>query len=356
MNVILAGNGLSIAYNPELALESLSAKVRAAFDAAGLGDADLLARFAAQTGATDSGLESMLGALDQVAAALRPLSELATLAALGAGGQQSVRQAAEALGQVYRVGAGVALQTIDGLARGQDDADRAAQTLLAAIPSNEPLTVASLNYDGILPSRLLSGGGFHDLAAGYESSQFEVVRGKSALACYPLRTHDDMDSRSVLLNLHGFLGWLWHPDHRYWRFSLEDLREVDYWTALRTGTTKWLPAVVLTNQQIKSELVRQHPFSLAYEAFVRRLRMANRLVVAGYSFSDEYLNERLQAAVRQHDELSPTTPLKIAVIDKGNALTDETIYETLPRRASTNIFREGVNGAVVDARWTQWAF
>jgi hypothetical protein len=352
MNVILAGNGMSIAYNKELALPALTRSVLDAFSIVGAYDGDLLAQFAAATGATDEGLESVLGSLDQVASALLPLQGLAALESLGPEGQRSVADAAVALAHVYRVGTGVTLGIIAERARGQDDQDRAAELLLEALPEEEPLTVATLNYDGIIPSRVLDRRGGFDLAAGYECALLPVVNHGEALSCQRLRDTDNLTSMTVVLNLHGSLGWLWHRDHGWWRFALDDLRRLGYWTALREGRTNWLPTVVLTNQTMKSQLVRQYPFGLAYDAFTSRLRYASRLIIAGYGFRDEYLNNTIGSTIAERETVDGMPPLKIAVIDKGDSLSDELIYETLPPSSSTLVFRDGVRSAIADARWT----
>jgi hypothetical protein len=78
MNVAcLIGNGPSIVYNPDLAIEALTTGIVEAFDAlAGSETGDALATFASQvTGVTRADFESLLGPLDTITQALPALTE-----------------------------------------------------------------------------------------------------------------------------------------------------------------------------------------------------------------------------------------------------------------------------------------
>ncbi len=71
--------------------------------------------------------------------------------------------------------------------------------------SSDRVTVATLNYDGLLHSGILAAGAITDLAAEYDEDLFTVVSG-DRLEGKRLRRRDDLTSGIELVNLHGQLG------------------------------------------------------------------------------------------------------------------------------------------------------
>lgn len=347
--VILVGNGLSISYNPNLAMSPLTDAVLDAFDKGAGADAQTLREFARRAGAHQDMLEAVLGSLDQMSAALPTLRRLSVSGAVGRGAR-SLKRASDVLAGLYRVGLGHSLEVIDNLAHGVPDAMRPIDAFIGALPDPADVTIATLNYDGILPSRLLEHGGqYGDLAAGYHPGNHTVVPNHSAIGGFGLRDEDNIP-RPPLINLHGSIGWLTHPDHGWWRFRVQDLRDRGYWRALREGRTEWTPVVVLTNQDRKSEVVRRYPFDLAYRAFRYRLRDASRLAIIGYGFGDDYLNQVLA------DELSGRNALPLLVITSGDNPTAACVRTALNLRSRRplRIIRTGAEGGVTSSAWRKW--
>jgi hypothetical protein len=349
-SVVLVGNGLSISYNAAFAMPTLTDQVLDAFDSGTGQDALTLRDFARKAGARQDGLEAVLGSLDQMSAALPLLRKLSNSGAAGSR-TESLDSAAETLSGIYRTGLGHALNAIDSLSHGRPEGMAATDALLAALPDRDRLNIATLNYDGILPSRLLEQEDRHyDLAAGYSREDHVVVDGRGSLTGYCLRDTDNLGQPS-LINLHGSMGWLVHPSKGWWRFSVPSLREVKYWAALRENRTEWLPAVVMTNQDRKSEIVRRHPFDLAYHTFRARLAESSRFAIVGYGFGDEYLNQVIG------EELALRPKLGLIVITRGDKPAHDQVGDALDlgRHRSLDIIRDGIEEGVRSAEFAAWA-
>jgi hypothetical protein len=336
----LVGNGLSMTFNPDLNIRSLTEAVSARFrqQRPGRPAADrVLARLAARQHATGDpyrDFEAMIGPLDQQRENLRDLRELAELV-----GEES-RPVATALRTIdsfvsatRRLGVGQVLDTIQE--RSYADANRTAPVhtfisgLVGATRGGQ-LTVGNLNYDSLVLAglcELLPTRAFCDMTFGYVTQKFSVVGEHPPITGRALRgkPEDFLPRPVTLLHLHGSLAWLRDPDTgQVWRFGMSDLREVDYWRNWRDGVTDWSPEVVLTNQDSKSAVVTNPPFNLAYQVFESRLRTADTWVLAGYSFRDECVNDLLAKVWRQR-WLEP----KVMVVTKGQSLTDDAVLDAV---------------------------
>lgn len=330
--VCLLGNGASVAYNADLGVEALTTRLLQQFQEAGSGEAsETLARFARQiSGRTENQFEDLLGPLSTTAEALRGLEGIATLVEHAAEATVAINATSQFLAEVHRRGLAITLRHIAERSIGQSGRwDEAVQTLgraLADLGPAQDLTVATLNYDGLIHSALLDAwndlwltrsGRMADLAWGSGDQPLQVVPSRS-LRGWPLREHDSVPSdRAALLQLHGALGWLRHSaSGEVWKFRLTDMRDASYWDHLADGSTEWEPVVVLTDR--KRDAVAQRPFDLAYRMFVGRLIVADRWLVAGYSFGDEPVNTALALAARVRRALGRAEP-GMLVIDLGDA-------------------------------------
>jgi hypothetical protein len=336
----LVGNGLSMTFNPDLNMASLTAAVSARFQQQRPGQpaADrVLARLAArqhETGDPYRDFEAMIGPLDQQRDNLRDLRELAELVR---GESRPVEKALRTIesfvDSTRRLGVGQVLDTIQE--RSYADAARtppvhAFLSGLVQTTHGGQLTVGNLNYDSLVMAglcELLPSQAFCDMATGYREQEFSVVSGEPPIMGRQLRGRaEDFPPRHVtLLHLHGSVAWLRHPETGHmWRFNMPDLREIHYWRNWRDGFTEWSPEVVLTNQSSKSEVVTHQPFKLAYDMFEGRLRQADTWIIAGYSFRDECVNDLMAKVWQQR-----LHPPKVMVVTKGSSLTDDAVLEAI---------------------------
>lgn len=326
---LLIGNGLSIAYNDQLTVASLTDALAAEFRKAG-GDeaARALREFAAATSGNDKeSFEHLLGPLNHIGEALVSVEGLLPIAKHSDRIREALGVTSEFLSALHQKGLATTLRVIDERARDQGPAfDAVIMHVCAAIlklsetsakasysGKRRPVTVGTLNYDGLLHAGFLELGRdvwgrehptFCDLAAGYGETT-TVPYGGRKLTCNPVRASNDlMDDRKIhLVNMHGFIGWLWHPESgKRWKFRLDDLRgdaasgTPSYWDALADGKAEMLPVVVLTDR--KGPAVAEAPFGLAYDIFEEKLFWADRWFIGGCALGDEPIQEALLEAAQ----------------------------------------------------------
>lgn len=320
----LLGNGASIAYNPDLSIPALTAGLVAKFE--GLGGVDVQGALSAYahglSGTNPDDFERLLAPIEHAA---RGLPALAGLVGLAGSAQAHVGQALSTtrafMLDVHRMGMGIALGLIADRTHGRGEVVHdttviaVAEALLALGPVGR-VTVATLNYDGLLHSGMLNSAPSNevcDLSDGREDDKLRVVSGQPELSCRLLRSTDDLPTpRTAIVQLHGSLGWLRdreRPD-RVRKFNIEDLRAVRYWDALRDGRALMDPVVILTDQKVRE--AAGWPFGLAYDIFQDRLRQASRWLVAGYGFGDEPVASAMNLAYRHHHDRGA---LRLLVVD-----------------------------------------
>ena len=213
--------------------------------------------------------------------------------------------------EVHRTGLGIVLDRIATCSRG--DGDRFQDSILrvlvklvsAPLLDNRDegaLTIATLNYDGLLTAGLLQlrdecGFSSSDLGDGRSEECVELSH-RVALDAWRIREDYDLFGDIYLLHLHGSLGWVSHPN-RYttWKVRIPDLRREEYWTRLREGKVFVTPKLVLTDQ--KTKVVIERPFSLAYHIFEDRLENSEYWFIGGYGFGDQPVNAVLRRAYWQ---------------------------------------------------------
>ena len=311
-----------------------------------------------------SDFELLLSPLEAVGAALPHLRALGAIAdKFKNKPQQILSDASSLLLSMHRVGLATTLELIAGRAKGQGE-EVFEQVIvetckaIAELDSADTITVGTANYDGLLHAGFLSIDGlrFSDLAAGY-SRVSASPDAQNTLSGLTLRNWDDLRGNDVdLLNVHGSLAWLADPaTGTAIKFELDDLRNIGYWESLKDGTAQLLPQVVLTDQ--KHGVVREWPFSLAYQILERRLTFANRWLIAGYGFRDRPLNDVMRRAVatRAAWDWQPPT---ILVIDKGRELDDciaDTISATGVSSNRVSVDLTGLPEAIGQHAWDAWA-
>lgn len=363
----LIGNGFSIPYNTDLMVPNLTKSVVDAFEPLTGGAAEAaLSEFAGNFhGYAEDDFEALLTPLESVGSALMHLAALRQLGASGSQNLEDALQTSAAFCQdAYRVGLGTVLQLIAnaGARQGNESFHQATVVepcrRMSDLKRFGPLSVATLNYDGLLHSGFLDCLGkseLDDLSAGYEQRTL-MPDGKTPLSCHPLRDRADLRKKSQvhLLNLHGSLGWLEDESGAMWKFQLDDLRNCGYWEAFKAGETPFNPVVVLTNR--KRRRVSEAPFNLAYALFEERLLNSDRWLIAGYSLGDEPLNAIFRRATAARKKWGkPPRVLVLSIGDDEDSLRASVTSKLGIDDAALRVDLTGLPGSIGGAEWEKWA-
>lgn len=367
---VLLGNGASIAYDASLSIARLTQALRDEFLDLGAIDGEKALRDHARAidGDDPEGFEDLLGPVEAATEALPALKKLTGFPDV-AQVDDSLDDTIEFLGQVHSMGLGFTLELIAGRTKGARQEwhtviKRLSEDLRGLAVDAGQITVATLNYDGLLHSGLLE----HcpedicDLASGKwrHTGHHRVVHGGPQLEGQRLRTTNNLpDDKLAILQLHGSLGWLQDQDGEIWSFKLDDLRTDDlgsdqsYWKALREQRTDWVPKLVLTNR--KNRAVDGQPFALAYEAFRDRLLDSDRWLIAGYGFADVPVNRAFQDAFSEH---SHAGDVRLLVVD--HEVPDDELKTKVSASLGIpedqiEVDTSGLPEALNGARWTAWA-
>ncbi|WP_151526252.1 SIR2 family protein [Serinicoccus kebangsaanensis] len=368
----VCGNGVSIAFNPDLALSSINTELRARLNenyGEGEAPAQVLVDLA-DTVANDDDpnldFEALLGPLDQMWNALGVLRRYANV--VGPRDRVTAEHLVgsyEFLRKARRTGISHALDIIAERSVAHFD-DRLplrpfVEALFDATGDFGNLTVGNLNYDNILQACFLDRykGQVCDLASGANrmlASSLTEASGSSNIPCFQLR--DELDfpryRRIRLLPLHGSLNWAYSPkDHITVKFDIGTMRAADFWKSWRNGETDLEPKVVLTNQPTKSKVVLEHPFSLAYQGLREALLTSDHWVIAGYSFRDACVNQLLADVIEQRGHLKYP---KILVVTHGNDLSEMQVKTALGVTLLHDVIfdRESVIGVQDRRAWGRW--
>ena len=363
--VALVGNGLSISYNPETSVPSLTAEILQRFESAD----DELCAIAAEAGHGEApGFEDLLGPFDAVSAMIRNLPGIRS----GEGWSprfEALGAALEAARQIHSRGTGIALSVIAERSQVEGDFQPIDAFCSAIADLDDPanLTIATLNYDGLLTAGFLQEGIYPDWTVHRTLDTSDMGDGRMEEAFVPdfahgsLRTWhlrrvpDFMEERARLLSLHGSLGWLRNTEDPsdVRRFRIPDLREWDYWNKHSRGETRWEPVVVLTSR--KTELTEEWPFVLGYTEFRRTLAEADRWLVAGYGFADDPVNRAFKSAVRsrqRHNHASRVLAIGRAHPQRIRALTR--LRLGIPNDW-IEVSADGLPDALIANEWHDWA-
>ncbi|MFI2753745.1 SIR2 family protein [Cellulomonas sp. P22] len=366
---VLVGNGLSIAYNPELALPSLTkALLERIAEMPGGGSEAVaamkqIAERALPGGAsTDGDFETLVGAFGAEGATMRYLSNLAAIVVPGDEELAiALNRVAAFATKVRDLGISYVLEVIFERSRAQHDRAQRLFELCRAIVGEFAGNVAfgNLNYDTLLLSALLEacGGELADMGHGYrkvrvsvESETYTVPALRRAAVDFP------KDRRVQLLHLHGSLTYWADPEKDiYAKFDTNFLRTYGLWKAVREGEVDERPVVVLANQRDKSDHVKDYPFSLAYQMFEGRLASANHWLIIGYSFRDSCVNERVRAAFAERE--AGEKP-RVMVATYGTSPTTREVERALGWGAEDGdssgwltVFRDGADALRESSAW-----
>lgn len=313
---VLVGNGLSIAFNSELNLASITKEMISRMESATEDGGKIvhamneIARRAVSDGeVTDGDFEKLVGAFDSQVLTLDELSKLAELVATeDAELRKSIKDVATFSQKVRDMGISYVLEVIMERSRGDwtlhEEMHQLVKTIIDEFGGT--IHIGNLNYDTLLLSAMKAAHApMSDMGHGFsqfpiqvkdeenpddEGTTYTVTRLRS-VANFPVGSK----YRVRLLHLHGSLTY-WHSikEDLHFKAPVELLRNHQMWAGLREGEPKWRPTVVLANQRDKAHHVGLYPFKLAYETFQEGLRESQHWLVIGYSFRDTCVNDILR--------------------------------------------------------------
>ncbi|MHC2186174.1 hypothetical protein ACVLV4_001821 [Rathayibacter agropyri] len=310
----LVGNGLSIAFNPELNLQSITEEVLRRIEKADGGDVVVamkeIAERALPDGATSAeDFEVLVGVFG---AESRTLDVLGTLAVLTKPSDKDLRDAIRRVStfakQIRDTGVSHVLEVIAERSHAYVTEAQSLYDLITAITESFDgrVVIGNLNYDTLLLAALLAvcQSDVADMGHGnrpvnilvHDGVEREVQRLRSSSEDFP------GNKRVQLLHIHGSLTyWATQDKNIYAKLPKEILNGRDQWRAIREETTNVRPVVVLANQKDKAEHVARYPFSLAYEMFSGGLAEVDHWLIIGYSFRDDPVNSALRAKFINRD-------------------------------------------------------
>ncbi|MFV4913121.1 SIR2 family protein [Microbacterium lacticum] len=311
---VLVGNGLSIAFNPGLNLQAITAEVLDRIEKSDGGDVVVamkeIAERALPDGATSADdFEVLVGAFG---AESRTLDVLDTLAELTKPSDKKLRKAirrvSEFAEQVRDTGISHVLEVIAERSHAYVEEAQNLYDLVTAITESfdGKVVIGNLNYDTLLLAALLTvcQPDLADMGHGYRRVNV-LVDDRVERRVQALRESSSefpRTKRVQLLHIHGSLTfWATRDRKIHAKLPKEMLDDGDQWRAIREGTTNVRPVVVLANRRDKAEHVAQFPFDLAYEMFASGLAEANRWLVVGYSFKDDPVNTALRTEFIDRD-------------------------------------------------------
>ena len=364
---VLVGNGLSMAFNPDLNLQSITTEVLERMKNADGDDVvaamkEIAERALPQGVTSAEDFELLVGAFG---AESRTLGLLDTLAGLTIPAdlelRRAIRRVAEFAEHVREAGVSHVLEVIAERSHAyEDDAEPLHLLVESIIGAFEgKVTFGNLNYDTLLLAALLAvcQSDLADLGHGWK--QVTVTFGEEAkMSVQALRESagDFPVARRVsLLHLHGSLTyWGSRTPRVHAKLPTVLLRGSALWKAVRERTTEIRPVVVLASQRDKTEHASQYPFNLAYEMFDRGLKDADRWLVIGYSFRDDPVNAMLRA-----EFLDRLDKPRILVVTFGDELEREVVERTFGwgvEHGSSDswltIYRGGAYGVQDSPEWS----
>lgn len=308
----LIGNGLSIAYNPNLVLRQLTSDLmnRLSRDQ-GSDSADLmqaLAKSKLPEGATsDEDFEILVGALDLEANSLNHLEQFAGLRVdTDPKLLPAITTVKKLLQRTRDTGVSHVLESVTEYSKANASNFSDVRELTRAICDGfDSVNFANLNYDTLLLAALVAekdcgGRKFADLFNGLETTTVDLGTGKQIARS--LRVEDDtyFDCEEVrLAHLHGSATY-WHSNgNDCVKVHRETVEDPIIWKNLRMQQRRFRPCVVLTNSQLKRSAIQQQPFDMAYTKFAEAVRRSSHWLIIGYSFRDEPVNDVLRTELQK---------------------------------------------------------
>jgi hypothetical protein len=367
---ILVGNGLSIAFNPDLNLRAITAAMVDRIASATDDGTDVvramkeIAERALAGGVTsEDDFEVLVGAFG---AESRTMGHLKRLASLTQPQDEELREAISRVAnfaeEVRDNGLSHVLQVIFERSHAYQDLSENLHAFVtdAVEAFRGEVAFANLNYDTLLLSALLAvcQADLADMGHGARYVKVKSSEGKTDVPELRKRRSDFPKNRRVrLLHLHGSVTF-WSNTERtvFAKLDRGYLESHNQWDAVRTRQTNIRPVVVLANQRDKAAHVQEFPFSLAYEMFVESLEAADRWLIVGYSFRDEPVNARLRAEFA--DRLDKP---KVLVVTHGDQPTRQEVARALgwgredgSSKSWLFIDRNGADGLTKTDKWAEF--
>lgn len=363
---VLVGNGLSIAFNYDLNLQSITEEVLRRIERADGGDVVAAMKEIAERtlpdGATSAeDFEMLVGAFG---AESRTLDLLRTLAELQDPADRKLRKAIKRVTrfaeQVRDAGISHVLEVIAERSHAYVDDAQDLHELVEAVTNSFDgrVVFGNLNYDTLLLAALLwtCKSELADMGHGYRSHRVTLGEGESRVAPALRRRRSDFPSekRIQLLHLHGSITFWGTRDRRACVKLPRELVELEEpWRAMRERSTDIRPLVVLANQRDKADSVGQFPYDLAYSMFADGVQDADDWLIIGYSFRDRPINELLRT-----EFLDRKRPPRVLVVTHGELPTRRTVERALgwgiddgSSRRWLTINRAGANGLQDHEDW-----
>lgn len=347
---MVAGNGLSVACAPDLALGNLTGELLRQLDNWTTGEPQVMAaikkisQLVERDDEFDSNdFEKLVGAFDTQEEMLRRIREIEATDGESSGEVSSAVDTILNLTQrVKDVAVGIVLQTILDRTPGVLEKTEPLKKFLTGMTESFDgyITYGNLNYDGLALSAMLHGKvPVCDLAdprhqwpvtIEYTDASGGLLGSSATYQVMPLRTSLDtlpMESkyRVRLVHPHGSLVYATdlHGGGTY-KFPIKAHRTHGSLSAIRYPKRNFRPAVVLTNVSEKPRIVTEQPFKFAYEVLEKGLRDSDHWLIAGYSFRDKSINELLRRILSEK-----TTLPKILVSTFEDDLDYDLVYREL---------------------------
>jgi hypothetical protein len=306
--VVLIGNGLSVAANPDLRLEALTTSFLQRHG----DDREALDRLLAEVdlGAVDPAVdfEGIVAGLESAEEVVRAFVQLAERVE-----HPDLREAAQLLRdrgvtalirRLYYAYCAEVLQAIGELTRGDLAAPVVAfgDWLKAMYQAHGTASIFTLNYDLLLERMLID-----DNVLGLRSSVTDFFSGlPERSGSLPLglagaaingRLFYPADPPLRSIHLHHLHGCLTHfrdvSTNSVYKIAAADLRDHAIFDRLgQAEETRHVPSVILGSRKVEKS--REWPFSVAFLSLEGRAKDAATVVVAGYSFRDAAVNQRLR--------------------------------------------------------------
>ena len=363
---VLVGNGLSIAFNPDLNLQSITEEVMGRIRSADGDDVVVAMREIAEralpqgaTGAED--FEMLVGAFGAESHTLGILHSLAELTDPSDEKLlKAIKRVAKFAEQVRDSGISHVLEVIAERSHAYIGEAEHLHSLIESIIGefDGRVTFGNLNYDTLLLAALLHAcqEDLADMGHGWRTVRVTVEDDEDREVQALRRRASDFPSgrRVKSLHLHGSLTyWATRDETIHAKLPKEMLDRNGQWKAIREQSTNVRPVVVLASQRDKAEHVTRYPFRLAYEVFENELGRSDYWLVIGYSFRDTPVNLMLQNEFSERDPKP-----KVLVVTYGAEPTRRAIEKAFGWGVEDGssedwltINRQGANGAQKSSDW-----
>ena len=325
--VVLVGNGLPIAVNPNLRLDTLTRSflerhsedredIERLSSGLDLGDVDPETDF--------EGVVAGLEAAEEIVAAFVGLASRSS--------HPDLQEAADFLeergvpGLVRRLYYAYCAEILEAIGQGARIANTEpvrdfGEWMRDLYQLHNSMGLFTLNYD-ILIERMLVDEDFLglkdetvDFFSGRPELLQEVVLAPEAPSL-PGRPFLPDDALARSIQLHHLHGCLTHfrrsSDGVVFKFKASDIRDAGIYQHLKDAeASEFQPSVILGSRKLIKSTA--WPFSFAFNELGERARGARTIVIAGYSFRDGAVNSRLRAAARAGRQRWIVINLKLGV-------------------------------------------